>query len=103
MPAIFLRGRKPRNAVYTTEWFESRPSNPASITDFEHSCAVKKPASPVACTCAETGKPPATSAPISSPVTRSTIGPGFLGIKCFLKDYWIQLLETRPRWLAHKA
>jgi methionine biosynthesis protein MetW len=37
-----LRGRKPRNAVYTTEWFESRPSNPASITDFEHFCAVKK-------------------------------------------------------------
>ncbi|HEV8073652.1 MAG TPA: methionine biosynthesis protein MetW [Opitutaceae bacterium] len=36
-----LRGRKPRNAVYTTEWFESRPSNPASITDFEHFCAIK--------------------------------------------------------------
>ncbi|MGA3007892.1 MAG: methionine biosynthesis protein MetW [Opitutaceae bacterium] len=35
-------GRKPRNAVYTTEWFESRPSNPASIADFEHFCAVKK-------------------------------------------------------------
>lgn len=37
-----LRGRKPRNAVYTTEWFESRPSNPASVADFEHFCAVKK-------------------------------------------------------------
>lgn len=32
------RGRKPRNAVYTTEWFESRPSNPVSIADFEHFC-----------------------------------------------------------------
>ncbi|HSY54744.1 MAG TPA: methionine biosynthesis protein MetW [Opitutaceae bacterium] len=37
-----LRGRKPRNSVYTTDWFESRPSNPASIADFEHFCATKK-------------------------------------------------------------
>lgn len=36
---LLLRGRKPRNAVYTTEWFESRPSNPLSLADFEHFCA----------------------------------------------------------------
>ncbi|ACB74753.1 methionine biosynthesis protein MetW [Opitutus terrae] len=36
-----LRGRKVRNDVYTTEWFESRPSNPVSIADFEHFCAVQ--------------------------------------------------------------
>ncbi len=34
-----LRGRKPLNAVYTTEWFESRPTNPVSIADFEFFCA----------------------------------------------------------------
>jgi len=37
-----LRGRKVRNEVYTTEWFESRPSNPVSIADFEHFCAAKR-------------------------------------------------------------
>ncbi|HEX2854436.1 MAG TPA: methionine biosynthesis protein MetW [Opitutaceae bacterium] len=37
----FLRGRKVRNDVYTTEWFESRPANPVTIADFEHFCAVK--------------------------------------------------------------
>jgi methionine biosynthesis protein MetW len=36
-----LRGRKVRNEVYTTEWFESRPSNPLTIADFEHFCAVE--------------------------------------------------------------
>ena len=36
-----LRGRKVRNAVYTTEWFESRPANPVTIADFEHFCAAK--------------------------------------------------------------
>jgi methionine biosynthesis protein MetW len=36
-----LRGRKIRNAVYTTEWFESRPANPVTIADFEHFCALK--------------------------------------------------------------
>ncbi|HYP17777.1 MAG TPA: methionine biosynthesis protein MetW [Opitutus sp.] len=36
-----LRGRKLRNEVYTTEWFESRPTNPLTIADFEHFCAVK--------------------------------------------------------------
>lgn len=36
-----LRGRKIRNEVYTTEWFESRPANPLTIADFEHFCAVK--------------------------------------------------------------
>jgi methionine biosynthesis protein MetW len=36
-----VRGRKTRNAVYTTEWFESRPSNPVTIADFEHFCSIK--------------------------------------------------------------
>jgi methionine biosynthesis protein MetW len=36
-----VRGRKLRNEVYTTEWFESRPTNPLTIADFEHFCAVK--------------------------------------------------------------
>ena len=35
------RGRKVRNEVYTTEWFESHPSNPVTIADFEHFCAAK--------------------------------------------------------------
>lgn len=39
---ILWRGRKPRNAVYTTEWFESRPSNPVSVADFEHFCATRQ-------------------------------------------------------------
>jgi methionine biosynthesis protein MetW len=34
-----LRGRKPRNEVYTTAWYESRPSNPITIGDFEEFCA----------------------------------------------------------------
>ncbi|EIP96469.1 Methionine biosynthesis protein MetW [Opitutaceae bacterium TAV1] len=37
-----LRGRKPRNAVYTTAWFESRPTNPVTIHDFEQFCAEKR-------------------------------------------------------------
>ena len=36
-----LQGRKIRNEVYTTEWFESRPANPVSIADFEYFCAMK--------------------------------------------------------------
>ena len=36
------RGRKPRNAVYTTEWFESRPANPVTVADFEYFCALKQ-------------------------------------------------------------
>jgi len=40
--AALLHGRKPRNAVYTTEWFESRPANPVSIADFEHFCTAKR-------------------------------------------------------------
>jgi len=36
---LFL-GRKIRNEVYTTEWFESRPANPVTIADFEHFCAI---------------------------------------------------------------
>lgn len=37
-----LRGRKIRNEVYTTEWFESRPSNPLTVADFEHFCVEKQ-------------------------------------------------------------
>ena len=37
----FFRGRKPRNPVYTTEWFESRPANPVTVSDFERFCAAK--------------------------------------------------------------
>ncbi|HWA87687.1 MAG TPA: methionine biosynthesis protein MetW [Opitutus sp.] len=39
--ATLVRGRKVRNDVYTTEWFESRPANPVTIADFEHFCAAK--------------------------------------------------------------
>lgn len=38
----FFRGGKPRNAVYTSTWHESRPANPVSIADFEEFCAEKK-------------------------------------------------------------
>jgi methionine biosynthesis protein MetW len=38
---LLLRGRKIRNQVYTTEWFESRPANPVTIADFEYFCAAK--------------------------------------------------------------
>jgi methionine biosynthesis protein MetW len=37
-----VQGRKIRNEVYTTEWFESRPANPVTIADFENFCAVKE-------------------------------------------------------------
>ncbi|RRJ96443.1 methyltransferase domain-containing protein [Opitutaceae bacterium TAV4] len=37
-----LRGRKPCNAVYTTTWYESRPTNPVTIYDFEQFCARKR-------------------------------------------------------------
>jgi methionine biosynthesis protein MetW len=37
-----LRGSKPRNAVYTTAWSESRPANPLSVADFELFCASKR-------------------------------------------------------------
>lgn len=36
-----FQGRKIRNEVYTTEWFESRPANPVSVADFEYFCAAK--------------------------------------------------------------
>lgn len=36
-----LRGRKVQNAVYTTRWHESRPTNPLSIADFEAFCREK--------------------------------------------------------------
>jgi methionine biosynthesis protein MetW len=36
-----VQGRKIRNEVYTTEWFESRPANPVTVADFENFCAVK--------------------------------------------------------------
>jgi methionine biosynthesis protein MetW len=39
---MLIRGRKIRNEVYTTEWFESRPANPVTIADFEHFCAVQE-------------------------------------------------------------
>jgi methionine biosynthesis protein MetW len=37
-----LRGRKVRNAVYTTAWHESRPANPLSIADFEDFCSARR-------------------------------------------------------------
>jgi methionine biosynthesis protein MetW len=36
-----FQGRKIRNEVYTTEWFDSRPANPVSVADFESFCAAK--------------------------------------------------------------
>lgn len=36
-----IYGRKIRNEVYTTEWFDSRPANPVSVADFERFCAAK--------------------------------------------------------------
>jgi methionine biosynthesis protein MetW len=36
-----FRGRKVRNVVYPTAWFESRPANPVTIADFEDFCAAK--------------------------------------------------------------
>jgi methionine biosynthesis protein MetW len=37
-----VRGRKLRNAVYTTAWHTSRPSNPVTIADFEAFCAERQ-------------------------------------------------------------
>jgi len=39
--AALVRGRKVRNAVYPTAWFESRPANPVTIADFEEFCRAK--------------------------------------------------------------
>jgi len=36
-----VRGRKLRNAVYTTAWHESRPANHLTIADFEDFCRAK--------------------------------------------------------------
>jgi methionine biosynthesis protein MetW len=36
-----FRGQKVRNAVYTTAWHESRPTNPLTIADFEAFCREK--------------------------------------------------------------
>jgi methionine biosynthesis protein MetW len=36
-----LHGRKIRNEVYKTEWFDSRPANPVSVADFESFCTAK--------------------------------------------------------------
>ncbi|MEN9636724.1 MAG: hypothetical protein RL077_5128 [Verrucomicrobiota bacterium] len=36
-----VQGRKIRNEIYTTAWFESRPENPVTIDDFEHFCSAK--------------------------------------------------------------
>ena len=38
---VLMRGRKVRNGVYPTEWFESRPANPVTIADFEDFCRAK--------------------------------------------------------------
>ena len=38
--ALF-RGRKIRNAVYTTPWHQSQPTNPLAIADFEEFCREK--------------------------------------------------------------
>ena len=38
---MLLRGRKIRNEVYTTEWYESKPANPVTIADFEDFCTGK--------------------------------------------------------------
>lgn len=38
---VLVRGRKVRNAVYPTAWFESRPANPVTIADFEDFCRAK--------------------------------------------------------------
>ena len=38
---VLLRGRKVRNAVYTTAWHDSRPANPLAIADFEEFCREK--------------------------------------------------------------
>ena len=32
---VMLRGRKPRNEVFNSEWADSRPSNPVTVADFE--------------------------------------------------------------------
>lgn len=37
-----VQGRKIRNEVYTTDWFESRPANPVTIADFESFCTTKE-------------------------------------------------------------
>ena len=39
--AALVSGRKVRNAVYPTAWFESRPANPVTIADFEEFCRAK--------------------------------------------------------------
>ena len=39
--AAFFLGRKPQNPVYPAPWHESRPANPATISDFEVFCASK--------------------------------------------------------------
>lgn len=38
----FFGGRKVRNQVYTTDWAETRPTNPVSVADFEAFCAKEK-------------------------------------------------------------
>jgi methionine biosynthesis protein MetW len=38
---VLFRGRKVRNAVYTTSWHDSRPANPLTIADFEDFCREK--------------------------------------------------------------
>jgi methionine biosynthesis protein MetW len=69
---MLFRGRKVRNAVYTTAWHESRPANPLTIADFEDFCRGKGIRSPAAPTCSGTGGRPAPSCRTSSPATPST-------------------------------
>lgn len=39
--SALMSGRKLRNQVYPTEWYESRPANPVTIADFEDFCRAK--------------------------------------------------------------
>jgi methionine biosynthesis protein MetW len=38
----FLHGRKLRNEVYTTDWSDTRPTNPVAVADFEEFCAAQQ-------------------------------------------------------------
>ena len=39
---VVIKGQKPRNDVFTTDWSQSRPSNPLTVADFEGFCAAKR-------------------------------------------------------------
>lgn len=40
--SAFFKGRRTINEVYTKPWYESQPSNPFSINEFEDFCRVRK-------------------------------------------------------------